>query len=175
MLVGPTGGVVWLMLKARREVSSALRPLVGHMEKQAIPALAPELATQAWFNVVDRVTLMGNSPSVSAGWPTIVSLVGSVESMVNIEIVFEPGLTATKFYINELLRLSVILAKTTLTFPATLTAPWLKRESGAAGAPVESTPLIPAPPVAVIDPSERVPSAATLNATTELLAALVMK
>ncbi len=59
--------------------------------------------------------------------------------------------------------------------PATLRAPWEKRESGAAGAPVESTPLIPAPPVAVIDPSESVPSAETLRATMELLAAFVRK
>jgi hypothetical protein len=40
---------------------------------------------------------------------------------------------------------------------------------------VESTPFIPAPPVAVIDPSESVPSAATFNATMELFAELVMK
>jgi hypothetical protein len=40
---------------------------------------------------------MGNSPRVLAGWPTMVSLVGSVESMVNIDTVFEPGLTATRF------------------------------------------------------------------------------
>jgi hypothetical protein len=61
------------------------------------------------------------------------------------------------------------------TLPATLRAPCEKRESGAAGAPVESTPLIPAPPVEVIDPSESVPSAATFKATIELLAALVIK
>lgn len=59
--------------------------------------------------------------------------------------------------------------------PATLTAPWEKRESGAAGAPVESTPLRPAPPVGVIEPSESVPSLATFKATIELLAAFVMK
>lgn len=40
---------------------------------------------------------MGNSPSVEAGWPTMVSFVGSVGQIVNIEIVFEPGLTATRF------------------------------------------------------------------------------
>lgn len=67
VFVGPTGGVVWFMSKARREVSSAVRPVVEHMEKQAIPALAPEFATQACFKVVERLTLMGNSPSVSAG------------------------------------------------------------------------------------------------------------
>ena len=59
--------------------------------------------------------------------------------------------------------------------PAILRAPCEKRESGAAGAPVESRPLIPAPPVAVMDPSERVPSAATFRATIEFFAALVMK
>jgi hypothetical protein len=41
---------------------------------------------------------MGNSPRVLTGWPTIVSLVGSVEEMENIEIVFEPGLTATNVF-----------------------------------------------------------------------------
>lgn len=96
MFVGPTGGVVWLMLKALRDLSSAVRPLVVHMEKQAMPALAPELATQAWFKTVESATLMGNSPSVSTGLPTIVSLVGSLGSMLNIETVFEPALTATK-------------------------------------------------------------------------------
>jgi hypothetical protein len=49
--------------------------------------------------MVDSVTLIGNSPRVLTGAPTIVSLVGSVELMLNIEIVFEPGLTATKFYL----------------------------------------------------------------------------
>lgn len=97
VLVGPTGGVVWLMSNARRDVSSGVRPFAAHIEKQAIPALAPELATQAWERAVERATLMGNSPRVLAGWPTMVSLVGSVESMVNIDTVFEPGLTATRF------------------------------------------------------------------------------
>ena len=60
------------------------------------------------------------------------------------------------------------------TLPATLTAPCEKRESGAAGAP-PLIPLMPAPPVAVMEPSESVPSEATFRATTELLAALVMK
>lgn len=97
VLVGPTGGVLWSMLKARREVSSGVRPL-EHIEKQAIPALAPELATHAWESDVESVTLIGNSPRVFAGWPTIVNFVGSVESMLNMEMVFEPGLTATRFW-----------------------------------------------------------------------------
>ena len=85
-----------MILKARKEVSNALRPLVVHMEKQAIPALAPELATQAWFKAAEGATLIGNSPSVSAGWPTNVSFVGSWGSILSMETVFEPGLTATK-------------------------------------------------------------------------------
>lgn len=32
VFVGPTGGVVWLRLKARKEVSRGVRPLVGHIE-----------------------------------------------------------------------------------------------------------------------------------------------
>jgi hypothetical protein len=44
------------------------------------------------------VTLIGNSPRVSAGCPTIVNLVESVGSMVNMEMVFDPGLTATRCY-----------------------------------------------------------------------------
>ena len=67
MLVGPTGGVVWLMSKVRREVSNAVRPVVPDMLKHAIPALAPELATQAWPSLVEMATLMGNSPSVFYG------------------------------------------------------------------------------------------------------------
>jgi hypothetical protein len=52
----------------------------------------------------------------------------------------------------------------------------LKRASGAAGPPVAPfIPFIPAPPVEVIDPSDNVPSAATLNATIEFWAAFVMK
>lgn len=62
-----------------------------------------------------------------------------------------------------------------LTLPATLSAPCEKMGSGAASPPVASRPLKPTPPVAVMDPSERVPSAATFRATIELFAALVMK
>ncbi len=40
---------------------------------------------------------------------------------------------------------------------------------------MESKPLNPAPPVGVIDPSDTVPSSATLRATIELFAELVMK
>jgi hypothetical protein len=98
VLVGPTGGVVWLRLKTRRDLSRGVRPAVGSILKHATPATAPELATQAWLRVVERETLMGNSPRVLTGWPTIVSLVGSVEEMENIEIVFEPGLTATNVF-----------------------------------------------------------------------------
>lgn len=47
VLKGPEGGVVWLMANARREVSRGERPFVEHMEKHAMPALAPEFATQA--------------------------------------------------------------------------------------------------------------------------------
>lgn len=63
--------------------------------KQAIPALAPEFATHACLRDVERATLTGNSPKVSAGWPIIVRIVGSVGEIENMEMVFEPGLTAT--------------------------------------------------------------------------------
>lgn len=49
-----------------REVSRGVSP-AAHIEKQAIPALAPELATQACFKCVETATLIGNSPRVSAG------------------------------------------------------------------------------------------------------------
>jgi hypothetical protein len=38
---------------------------------------------------------MGKSPSVETGWPRGVNTVGSEEEMLNMERVFEPGLTAT--------------------------------------------------------------------------------
>lgn len=59
-----------------------------------MPALAPELATQAWFKVVEMATLMGNWPRVSAGLPIIARLVGLLGSIANIVIVFDPGFTA---------------------------------------------------------------------------------
>ena len=111
-----------MMLKGRIEVSSALRPSVADMEKHAIPALAPELATQAWFKVVDRATLIGSSPRVSAGWPTMVSLVESIESIVNIETVFEPGYDCNQVLHESVMKL-MILAKAKPTLPATLTTP----------------------------------------------------
>lgn len=98
VLVGPTGGVVWLTLKGRSSVSRGVRPLVLHIDKQATPALAPEFATHAREREDESATLIGNSPSVEAGWPIMVSCVGSVGEMANIETVFEPGFTATRFW-----------------------------------------------------------------------------
>lgn len=43
---GPDGGVVWFIANDRRVVSRGVRP-VEDMLKQAMPATAPELATQA--------------------------------------------------------------------------------------------------------------------------------
>lgn len=48
------------------------------------------------MRVLEIVRLTGNSPSVLAGWPTIVNLVGSLEEIWNMEMVFEPGLTAMR-------------------------------------------------------------------------------
>ena len=64
---GPAGGVVWLISKFRRAVSTGARPEVEDMEKQAIPAFAPEFATHACLRVMESATLMGNSPSVFTG------------------------------------------------------------------------------------------------------------
>lgn len=76
-------------------MSSGMRPFWGHILKQAIPAFAPEFATHACLRDAERATLTGNSPKVSAGCPTIVRTVGSTAEMENMEMVFEPGLTAT--------------------------------------------------------------------------------
>ena len=86
-----------MISKGRRDLSKAWSPL-DDVEKHAIPAFAPELATQAWLSLVDIDKLIGNSPRVSAGLPTIVSFVGSAESIVNMVIVLEPGFTAIKFW-----------------------------------------------------------------------------
>jgi hypothetical protein len=83
-------------LKDRRLLSRGVRP-DADMEKHATLAFAPELATQAWDKVVEIVTLVGNSPMVLTGWPTAVSFVGSVGQIENIDMVFEPGLTAMRF------------------------------------------------------------------------------
>lgn len=64
---GPDGGVVWFSWNGRRAVSSGSSPLEGQMEKQDIPATAPELATHACWSVEEMLTLTGNSPSVLAG------------------------------------------------------------------------------------------------------------
>ena len=63
---------------------------------QAIPELAPELATHAWESFWEMDTETGKSPRVGAGVPIMVSLVGSAGSMENIERVLEPGLTARR-------------------------------------------------------------------------------
>lgn len=44
---------------------------------------------------MDIATLIGNSPRVSTGCPTMVSFVGSTGSMLNMVMVLEPGLAAT--------------------------------------------------------------------------------
>ncbi len=46
VLRGPTGGVVWSRERGRSVESRDVRPILGHIEKQAMPPLAPELATQ---------------------------------------------------------------------------------------------------------------------------------
>ncbi len=95
MFSGPDGGLVWFRAKERRVVSNGERPAVGDMLRQATPALLPELATHARDRLDESVTEMGKSPSVETGWPRGVNTVGSEEEMLNMERVFEPGLTAT--------------------------------------------------------------------------------
>jgi len=73
------------MAKLRRFVSNGARPEVEDIEKQANPAFAPEFATHACLRVVESATLIGNSPSVFTGWPSIFSFVGSIESIVNLD------------------------------------------------------------------------------------------
>ena len=155
-LVGPAGGVVWLRSKGRR-VSMAERPVSSQNVAQAMPALAPEFATQASLCFLETARLTGNSPAVSTGLPTMVNLVGSQSSILNKERVFDPALTA----------------KTSL--PETLTAPWLPNASGTKGFPFASTSLLPAPPVAVRVPPESVPFLLIGIATMLLFASLVMK
>ena len=55
------------------------------------------LATQARESFEERETLMGSSPRPETGWPIMVSLVGSLAETANMETVFEPGCTATRF------------------------------------------------------------------------------
>jgi hypothetical protein len=92
---GPLGGLVWFKVKGRRVLSRGVRPLED-MVRQATPARAPVLATQARDSFVESVTETGKSPSVETGLPRGVSWVGSVGEMLNIDRVFEPGFTATK-------------------------------------------------------------------------------
>ena len=96
---------------------------------------------------------------------------------MSIERVLEPALTAKTCY--DVLDRDIRYLRGTvwigLTLPATRTEPWLDNASGARGFPVASTSLLPAPPVAVNDPSLRVPFLLTGIATTELFASLVMK
>ena len=85
----------WFKAKGRRVLSRGVRPL-GDMVRQATPARAPVLATQARDSFVESVTETGKSPSVETGLPRGVSWVGSVGEMLNIDRVFEPGFTATR-------------------------------------------------------------------------------
>ena len=72
------------------------------MLKQATPARVPLLATQARDRFVERVTETGKSPSVDTGLPRGVRSVGSDEEMLNMERVFEPGFTATRNWLGQL-------------------------------------------------------------------------
>ena len=74
--VGPTGGVLWLRANGRR-VSILESPFFASKDAQAMPALAPELATQARECFVETARVTGKSPAVSMGVPTRVSFVGS--------------------------------------------------------------------------------------------------
>jgi hypothetical protein len=93
VLNGPLGGVLWPSGIGRCAVSRGVRPL-AEMDIHEMPELAPELATHAVESFAEIERDIGKSPSVGAGWPTIVSLQGSLGEMVNIETVFEPGFTA---------------------------------------------------------------------------------
>ena len=55
------------------------------IEKQEIPAFAPELTTHACFSVMDIATLSGNSPRIFADCLTIVRFVESLGSMATWE------------------------------------------------------------------------------------------
>jgi hypothetical protein len=45
------------------------------------------------FSAEEYARDMGNSPSVSTGWPTRVGFIGEAGLIENIDTVFEPGLT----------------------------------------------------------------------------------
>lgn len=100
--------------KSVRCCISGDRPFFASIAKQARLALAPELATQATWVLGLMAAVTGNSPRVEAGWPAMVSLQGSVASMVIMVTVFDLALTAT------------------MVLPSTLRADWLKSASGTA-------------------------------------------
>lgn len=62
-----------------------------------MPAMAPVDPTQTSLFFADAPTVLGNSPGTEIGVPTMVSLVGSVLSIANMERVFDPALTAKRF------------------------------------------------------------------------------
>ena len=130
------------------------------MEEQAAPATFPEL-----FG--GEGDAHGEFAECGGGSADHGEVCGVCASMENMETVLEPGLTATMDWSRQ-------LGEGRHTLPTDFTAPRLESASGTAGAPLASTP-IPAPHVAVMDPSESVPSAATLRATIESCAAFVMR
>lgn len=74
VFVGPTGGVVWPRAKGRRE-SKACIPR-DEKELQDTPAFAPVAPTQTSLCLAEAATVLGNSPGMARGWPSMVSLVG---------------------------------------------------------------------------------------------------
>jgi hypothetical protein len=96
VLVGPTGGVVCLRSNGRRQ-SIGVRPLAEN-EEQEIPAVAPVEPTHTKLFLDDAATVFGNSPGMATGSATAVSCVAFVTERAIILSVFDPALTANRYY-----------------------------------------------------------------------------
>jgi hypothetical protein len=70
---------------------------VAEKVEQDIPATAPVEPTQTRLFFAEAATVLGNSPGMEIGCPTITSFVGSEVDIDIMVRVLEPALTAKRF------------------------------------------------------------------------------
>jgi hypothetical protein len=96
VFVGPTGGVLCPRSKGRRS-SMGPSPRAVNCEQET-PATAPVEPTQTSEFLAEAATVVGNSAGMGTGSPTRRREVGFWGSMVSMERVFDPALTAKMFW-----------------------------------------------------------------------------
>lgn len=70
----------------------------GENELHDTPATEPEVPTHTSLFLIDAATVFGKVPGTGTGLPIIVSEVVFFGSIANIVTVFDPALTANRYY-----------------------------------------------------------------------------